>query len=62
MAPALTTTISDPEAARTDEAEFDLDLRVIEAEYPIPILMCDTSDGCGGSCASACNTNANDPF
>jgi len=44
-----------------DEAEFALDLRVIEAAYPIT-TMCDTSDGCGSTCSgSACNTNANNP-
>lgn len=46
-----------------DAAEFDLDLRVIEAAYPIAKLMCDTSDNCGGTCSgSACGGAANDPF
>ena len=45
-----------------DEAEFRLDLRVIEAAHPVAKLMCDTSDGCGSTCSgSACNSNANDP-
>lgn len=44
------------------EEEFDLDLRVIEASYPIAKLLCDTSDGCGSTCSgSACNSNANNP-
>jgi FxLD family lantipeptide len=45
-----------------DEDEFNLDLRVIEAAYPIAKLTCDTSDGCGSTCSgSACNSNANNP-
>ncbi|MGH3797485.1 MAG: FxLD family lanthipeptide [Pseudonocardiaceae bacterium] len=45
-----------------DEAEFVLDLRVIEAAYPIAKLRCDTSDGCGSTCSgSACNSLADNP-
>jgi len=44
------------------DAEFSLDLRVIEAAHPIGKLLCDTSDGCGSTCSgSACNSNANNP-
>ncbi|WP_395111274.1 FxLD family lanthipeptide [Actinomadura sp. SCN-SB] len=53
--------VLDPGGVAVDE--FDLDLRVVEAAYPIAKLMCDTGDGCGSSCSgSACNTAANDPF
>lgn len=46
-----------------DDAEFELDLKVVEAAYPIAKLTCDTSDQCGQTCSgSACNTAANDPF
>jgi FxLD family lantipeptide len=45
------------------EDEFSLDLRVIEAAYPIAKLTCDTSDGCGSTCSgSACNSQANNPY
>ncbi|TMR90635.1 FxLD family lanthipeptide [Nonomuraea basaltis] len=43
------------------DAEFDLDMRVIEASFPIPVLACDTSDNCGSSCGGACATNVADP-
>jgi len=44
--------------------EFELDLRVIESIVPgAPMADCDTSDGCGSTCATtACISNANDPF
>jgi FxLD family lantipeptide len=46
-----------------DDLDFDLDFRVIEAEYPIAKLACDTSDQCGSTCSgSACNSSANEPF
>lgn len=55
--------LTDQETQVFDEAEFDLDLRVVEAAYPIAKLMCDTSDNCGSTCSgSACNTAAYDPF
>lgn len=41
--------------------DFDLDMRVIEAAFPIPVLACDTSDNCGSSCGSSCATNVADP-
>jgi FxLD family lantipeptide len=66
MAEASTSTLAFVENVETadvfDEAEFSLDLRVIEAAYPIAKLGCDTSDGCGSTCSgSACNSRANDP-
>ncbi|MGW0192063.1 FxLD family lanthipeptide [Nonomuraea sp. NPDC003201] len=42
--------------------EFELDMRVIEASMPMPVLACDTSDGCNPSCASSCATAVADPF
>lgn len=46
-----------------EDLEFELDFRVIEADYPIAKLACDTSDQCGSTCSgSACNTSANEPF
>ncbi|MFC0861660.1 FxLD family lanthipeptide [Sphaerimonospora cavernae] len=45
------------------DAEFELDMKVVEATYPIAKLSCDTSDNCGASCSgSACNSSMNDPF
>jgi FxLD family lantipeptide len=37
--------------------DFDLDIRV-EAGVAVDAAPCDTSDGCAGSCASACTSNA----
>jgi FxLD family lantipeptide len=49
--------------AELDDAEFDLDLRVVEAAFPIAKLLCDTGDGCGSTCSgSACSTSPNGPF
>ena len=46
-----------------DDAEFDLDLRVVESTTKLVITMCDTSDGCGNTCStSACTTFSNDPY
>lgn len=44
------------------EEEFELDMRVIEASMPMPILACSTDDGCSPSCASSCATALADPF
>lgn len=42
--------------------EFELDMRVVEAATPLVIMMCDTSNGCGSTCATtACSTASNDP-
>lgn len=44
------------------DEEFELDMRVVEAETPLVIMMCDTSNGCGSTCStSACSTASNDP-
>jgi FxLD family lantipeptide len=46
-----------------DDAEFELDMRVVESTTKLVIMMCDTSDGCGSTCStSACSTGSNDPF
>lgn len=46
-----------------DDAEFELDLRVVESTTKIVTTMCDTSDGCGDTCnTSACASGSNDPF
>jgi FxLD family lantipeptide len=46
-----------------DDAEFELDLRVVESTTKLVITMCDTSDGCGSTCStSACTTFSNDPY
>jgi FxLD family lantipeptide len=45
------------------EADFDLDLRVVESALPSPDTMCSTGDGCGATCRpSACNSVSSDPF
>jgi len=54
-----------PDAAvdTVDDAEFELDMRVVESTTKLVIMMCDTSDGCGNTCStSACSTGSNDPF
>ncbi|MBP2323797.1 FxLD family lantipeptide [Kibdelosporangium banguiense] len=54
-----------PDAAvdTVDDAEFELDMRVVESATKLVIMMCDTSDGCGSTCStSACSTGSNDPF
>jgi FxLD family lantipeptide len=37
--------------------EFDLDVRVV-TDLIADAAPCDTNDGCAGSCASACTSNA----
>lgn len=45
------------------DADFDLDLRVVESALPSPDTMCSTGDGCGATCKpSACNSVSSDPF
>jgi FxLD family lantipeptide len=49
--------------AAVDDAEFELDMRVVESTTRLVTTMCDTSDGCGNTCStSACSTGSNDPF
>ena len=53
-------TVPDPVV---DDAEFELDMRVVESTTRLAIMMCGTSDGCGSTCStSACSTSSNDPF
>ncbi|MFG6197796.1 FxLD family lanthipeptide [Nonomuraea sp. JJY05] len=59
-------TIEAPSTATTSpemipDSEFDLDMHIVEASFPIPVLACDTSDNCGSSCSSSCATNVADP-
>lgn len=55
-----TATVTAPEPIVEDP--WDLDMRVVEASYPIPKMLCDTSDNCGSSCStSACTTSVADP-
>jgi FxLD family lantipeptide len=39
-----------------EEDLFDLDIGFIESEAVIPELLRSTSDNCGRTCASACNS------
>lgn len=56
-----TTTLSHPVDIE-DSDEFTLDFQVIESDYPLAKLSCDTDDGCGQTCStSACNSQANNP-
>ncbi len=44
------------------DAEFALDVRVVEAEQPVGNLLLSTSDNCGSSCEKdACITFTGDP-
>lgn len=50
------------EDSAVGDAEFEFDMRVVEATTPIVEMMCDTSNGCGATCGtSACSTASNDP-
>ena len=40
----------------TCDADFDLDVTIIEAGPVVPELMRSTSDNCGATCASACTS------
>jgi FxLD family lantipeptide len=63
MPAALTVDDREPVDSPVDDAEFELDMRVVESTTRLVIMMCDTSDGCGSSCStSACSTASNDPF
>jgi len=42
--------------ATTDDDPFDLDISFIESGPIIPELLRSTSDNCGQTCASACNS------
>jgi len=63
MSPALTVDRPELEDSAVDDAEFELDMRVVESATQLVMMMCDTSDGCGSTCStSACTTGSNDPF
>ena len=40
----------------TGDADFDLDVTIIESSPVVPELMRSTSDGCGSTCESACTS------
>ena len=45
-----------------DDADFVLDLRVVESTTGIADAPCDSSDGCGNTCeTSACTSVSNEP-
>jgi FxLD family lantipeptide len=44
------------EPTATDSDPFDLDISFIESGPVIPELLRSTSDNCGQTCASACNS------
>ncbi|WP_328442791.1 FxLD family lanthipeptide [Amycolatopsis sp. NBC_00438] len=59
----MSAALAAPPVDVVDDAEFELDLRVVESATKLVITMCDTSDGCGSTCStSACTTFSNDPF
>lgn len=63
MSAALAIKPADAEIDVVDDAEFELDMRVVESTTKLVIMMCDTSDGCGSTCStSACTTFSNDPL
>ncbi|WP_410673195.1 FxLD family lanthipeptide [Amycolatopsis sp. cmx-4-68] len=63
MSAALAIEHTAAEVDVVDDAEFELDMRVVESTTKLVIMMCDTSDGCGSTCStSACTTFSNDPL
>jgi FxLD family lantipeptide len=38
------------------DADFDLDVTIIDSGPVVPELMRSTSDNCGGTCVSACTS------
>jgi FxLD family lantipeptide len=63
MSAALTAPHAESPDSAVDDAEFELDMRVVESTTKLVIMMCDTNDGCGSTCStSACSTGSNDPF
>ena len=40
----------------TGDADFDLDVTIIESSPVVPDLVRSTSDGCGSTCESACTS------
>ena len=62
---ADTATPAAPIVAPVD-SEFDLDVTIVESSSPVDRLMwnsgsnCDTNDGCGHTCESACSQSCTD--
>jgi FxLD family lantipeptide len=56
--PAPTTSLAKApgQPVATDSDPFDLDISFIESGPVIPELLRSTSDNCGQTCASACNS------
>lgn len=40
------------------DAPFELDVRIVTDADPESPVACQTDDGCGTTCASACTSNA----
>jgi FxLD family lantipeptide len=40
----------------TGDADFDLDITIVESSPVVPELVRSTSDGCGSTCESACTS------
>ncbi len=59
MTAALTIDHTEFPDSDVDDAEFELDMRVVESTTKLVIMMCDTSDGCGNTCSTSAS---NDPF
>lgn len=43
-------------AKAAGDADFDLDVTIIESSPVVPELVRSTSDGCGSTCESACTS------
>ena len=50
------TMFSETLAEATSDADFELDVTIIESGPVVPELMRSTSDNCGATCASACTS------
>jgi FxLD family lantipeptide len=63
MSAALAVEPAESPDTAIEDSDFELDLRVVVATTPLAIVMCQTNDGCGSTCAtSACSTASNDPY
>ncbi|PXY37249.1 FxLD family lanthipeptide [Prauserella flavalba] len=63
MTAALATPRTESPEGAVEDAEFELDMRVVESTTRLVTMSCDTSDGCGSTCStSACSTGSNNPF
>lgn len=62
MAPTGTLSLVRSTGPDTDELDFTLDVRAIEAALPVAELLRSTSDNCGSSCSgTACTSFTDDP-